>query len=137
MKTIFIDSAYAIALAIPKDQWHHKAIAFAKEVGKDGNRFVMTWAVMTEIGDALSKRSYRAKAINMLLQFEGNSDIEVVTLTELLYSKAFSLYQTRLDKDWGLTDCMSFVFMQERGITEALASDEHFSQAGFVPLLAP
>jgi predicted nucleic acid-binding protein len=40
-----------------------------------------------------------------------------------------------MDKPWGLTDCLSFIVMQERGITEALTADEHFRQAGFVPLL--
>ncbi len=39
------------------------------------------------------------------------------------------------DKDWSLTDCISFVVMHERGITEALTADHHFEQAGFVALL--
>jgi len=45
------------------------------------------------------------------------------------------LYQNRPDKNWSLTDCISFVVMQEHGITEALTADRHFEQAGFVPLL--
>ena len=35
----------------------------------------------------------------------------------------------------GLTDCISFVVMEERGITDALAYDQHFVQAGFRALL--
>jgi predicted nucleic acid-binding protein len=38
-------------------------------------------------------------------------------------------------KDWSLTDCISFVVMEERGVTEALTSDRHFEQAGFASLL--
>jgi len=34
-----------------------------------------------------------------------------------------------------LTDCISFVVMEESGITEALTGDHHFEQAGFVTLL--
>jgi hypothetical protein len=39
------------------------------------------------------------------------------------------------DKEWGLIDCMSFIVMQDRGITEALTADDHFNQAGFKALL--
>ena len=35
----------------------------------------------------------------------------------------------------GLTDRISFVVMEERGITDALAYDQHFVQAGFRALL--
>jgi predicted nucleic acid-binding protein len=40
-----------------------------------------------------------------------------------------------MDKDWSLTDCISFHLMRTKGITRALAYDEHFAQAGFEPLL--
>ena len=43
-------------------------------------------------------------------------------------------YQDRPDKEWGLTDCVSFVLMEREAITEALTADEHFRQAGFEAL---
>lgn len=43
---------------------------------------------------------------------------------------------SRLDKDWSLTDCISFVVMRDEGITEALTGDRHFEQARFIALLA-
>jgi hypothetical protein len=48
--------------------------------------------------------------------------------------RGIQLYNSRLDKDWSLTDCISFVVMRERGITEALTGDHHFEQAGFTTL---
>jgi predicted nucleic acid-binding protein len=45
------------------------------------------------------------------------------------------LYHLRPDKQWSLTDCISFLVMSEEGITEALTADHHFEQAGFVALL--
>jgi predicted nucleic acid-binding protein len=51
------------------------------------------------------------------------------------FAAALSLYAQRRDKNWGFTDCASFNIMNELGITEALAHDDHFQQAGFVPLL--
>ncbi|MFM5956954.1 MAG: PIN domain-containing protein, partial [Dolichospermum sp.] len=41
----------------------------------------------------------------------------------------------REDKEWGLVDCISFIVMQDRGITDALTADTHFQQAGFRALL--
>lgn len=66
---------------------------------------------------------------------ETDSKVEIVSLSEQLYTQAFQLYCQRLDKEWGLVDCISFIVMQERGITEALTADEHFQQAGFRVLL--
>ena len=51
------------------------------------------------------------------------------------YRQAFALYREREDKEWGLTDCLSFVVMNERGLTDALTADDHFRQAGFRALL--
>jgi predicted nucleic acid-binding protein len=41
----------------------------------------------------------------------------------------------RQDKDWSLTDCISFVVMRDRGITKVFTTDHHFEQAGFKKLL--
>ena len=42
--------------------------------------------------------------------------------------------ESRADKDWSLTDCVSFVVMQREGVIEVLSGDRHFAQAGFKPL---
>jgi len=52
-----------------------------------------------------------------------------------LLNRALDLYGSRSDKEWGLTDCVSFVVMEEQGISLALSTDVHFKQAGFKPLL--
>jgi len=46
-----------------------------------------------------------------------------------------SLFKQRKDKEWGLVDCLSFIVMPNRGMTDALTADTHFQQAGFGPLL--
>ena len=40
-----------------------------------------------------------------------------------------------LIKEWGLTDCISIVVMQERGVVRAFTSDHHFEQAGLIRLM--
>ena len=73
----------------------------------------------------------------MLDALEADPNVEIGSLSEPLYVEGLMLFRQRPDKDWGLTDCMSFVLMQELGITEAMTSDRHFEQAGFVRLIAP
>jgi len=96
---------------------------------------VTTQAILLEIGNALSKQRYRAAAIQLLESLEADPKVEVVPLTERLYGLGFKLFREREDKEWGLVDCISFIVMQERGITEALTADNHFQQSGFRALL--
>lgn len=63
-------------------------------------------------------------------------DTTVLTASQDLFDKAVTLFTERPDKRWSLTDCTSFVAMQEHGITDALTSDRHFQQAGITALLA-
>jgi predicted nucleic acid-binding protein len=88
-----------------------------------------------EIGNALSKPRYRQAAVQLLAALEADPNIDIVPLSEGFYTRAFQLYRERLDKEWGLTDCVSFLVMQDRGLIEALTTDEHFQQAGFRALL--
>ena len=62
-------------------------------------------------------------------------DVVVVPIDRVLLMRAFALYRSRPDKEWRLIDCISFVVMEQRGIVEALAYDQHFVQAGFRALL--
>ncbi len=61
--------------------------------------------------------------------------IRVVPASRLLLEEAIALYASRPDKDWPLTDCVSFVVMRDEGIIQALTGDQHFEQAGFTGLL--
>lgn len=88
-----------------------------------------------EIGNALAKLRFRAISVQFLDGLESSSTTDIVPLTEDLHRQAFDLYRQRLDKEWSLTDCLSFVVMRQRGLTEALTSDEHFEQMGFKALL--
>jgi predicted nucleic acid-binding protein len=64
-------------------------------------------------------------------------EVEIVWIDEALHRKAGELLLARLDKTYSLCDAVSFVLMRERGIIEALTTDRHFEQEGFVRLLKP
>jgi predicted nucleic acid-binding protein len=61
--------------------------------------------------------------------------MKVVSVDTSLLNRGLELYQSRPDKDWGLTDCISFVVMREQNLIDALTADRHFVQAGFRALL--
>jgi predicted nucleic acid-binding protein len=128
---VFLDASYAIALSSPNDRFHHRALLLADQLDAAGTHLITTRAVLLEIGNALSKQRYRAAAIKLLDALEADASVEIVPLSEQLYARALQFYRERLDKEWGLTDCMSFVVMQERGISEALSADEHFPASRF------
>lgn len=132
---LFLDASYAIALAASSDQLHFRAVRLADELGSRTSRLITTRAVLLEIGNALSKQRYRAAAVELLASVESDPTIEVVPFSEDVYFQALELFRNRPDKEWGLTDCVSFAVMQARGLTDALTSDEHFEQAGFRALL--
>jgi predicted nucleic acid-binding protein len=132
---VFLDAAYAIALSAPKDDYHRRAVLLADELETAKTRLVTTRAVLLEIGNALSRQRYRRAAVELLQSLEADPNVTIVHLSEDLYVRAFRLFRGRLDKEWGLTDCVSFVVMQDRKIAEALTTDEHFRQAGFQALL--
>ncbi|MCL4708412.1 hypothetical protein KJ068_24905 [bacterium] len=64
-----------------------------------------------------------------------DDDVEILSVDSELFSKAFKSYSSRIDKEWGVTDCISFVVMKDRKLKDALTSDHHFEQAGFQALL--
>jgi predicted nucleic acid-binding protein len=131
----FLDSAYPIALASIADQHHINAAKIAAFLKAKPPRLITTRAVLLEIGSALAKPQWRAIGIELLKHFETDPRLEIVPLENPLYHRGFELFQSRTDKSWSLTDCISFVVMRERGLSEALTSDLHFEQAGFTALM--
>jgi predicted nucleic acid-binding protein len=132
---VFVDTALVIALLLENDQHHVKA--WSTLLGIHSRvKLVTTRAICLEIGSSLARPRHRAQAVAMLASIEEDPRFEVVPLTEDLYSDGMTLFSSRADKAWSLTDCLSFVVMRRRGITSALTTDQHFRQAGFEALLA-
>ena len=132
---IFLDTSFAIAPSSSKDRHHVQAIGIADRLHADRNPLITTRAVCLEIGNSLAKQRFRSAARQLLTSLESDSNVTIEPLTEELFADGLKLFQSRSDKDWGLTDCISFVVMQNRGIIDALTADKHFQQVGFRALL--
>ena len=74
-------------------------------------------------------------AVDTLNDLREDEGVNIISVNSELFSRAFKLYLSRMDKDWGLTDCISFVVMKDVKMKEALTTDHHFEQAGFVRLM--
>ena len=133
MKSLFADTYYFLALSNPDDAAHREAVNFSEAA--DAQIITTAW-VLTELGDALCLAPQRKNFLRILHILKNDPLTFVVPPTQDLFDQAVALYESRLDKDWSLTDCTSFVVMQEQGLTDALTGDHHFRQAGFTPLLA-
>lgn len=129
--SIFLDTAYVYALVNPRDQWHSVATNLQHELSQHKNHLVTSEFVLTEIGNGLSAMKFRSDCVRVIANLRSSPDITIVPVTAALFDRAFELYSSRMDKEWGLTDCSSFVVMREGGIETALTSDDHFRQAGF------
>jgi hypothetical protein len=133
--TLFLDTAYIYALVNSRDQWHSAALRWQRRVAADRLQLLTTEFILAEVADGLATVRFRAHAVRVIEVLQSTPLIEIVPASSHLFTAALELYRQRMDKDWGLTDCSSFVVMSERGLTAALTTDEHFRQAGFRPLL--
>jgi predicted nucleic acid-binding protein len=132
VKAVFADTFYFLALLNATDPAHPRAIETSKAPDQP---FVTTEFVLLELADALSKPPLREEMKAVYVLIENSSSFRVVAASSELLKRGLALYQGRPDKEWQLTDCISFVVMEDQRITDALTGDRHFEQAGFKALL--
>ncbi len=133
MKSVFADTFYFLALLNECDAAHKRAVAVSRTAGLT---LVTTECVLMELADALCKPHQRDEVLALWDVVETDPAFRLIRSTTELIQRGKKLYRERPDKEWPLTDCVSFVVMQEQGLTEALTADRHFEQGGFKALLA-
>jgi predicted nucleic acid-binding protein len=101
------------------------------------HRLVHSYIIAEFIPLATVRGHPRAPVLDFVDKLQQNPLVEVVYVDEALHQSALEFLRKRLDKTWSLCDAVSFLLMQQRDITEALTTDHHFEQAGFVRLLHP
>jgi predicted nucleic acid-binding protein len=128
--TYFADTSYWMALSRKRDQYNRHAVVWNRFVIQTKSIIVTTEAVLWEWLNAFSDASTRAVAAEGYRRAHADARIQVVPFQPELIDSAVQLYRTRPDKSWSLTDCLSFVVMERRQLTEALTTDRHFEQMG-------
>ena len=135
MKKLFIDTAGWLALVNSGDACHAQATQLYNQRFAAGWHFVTHAGVMLEVGNGLARINSRHLAVQLKARLDRSSRVEIVSLTEAWIEDAWRLYAARPDKEWGAVDCLSFILMEQMSLTEALTTDHHFAQAGFIKLL--
>lgn len=135
MNPVFADTAYWIAINSPSDSLHTVAVSVSRQVGS--RSIVTSQMVLTEFLDGAATRGagLRREAARFARILTTLPSVQVIPQTSELFAAALALYEQRLDKEWSLTDCASFVICRQEGIQDVLTYDQHFVQMGLNALL--
>jgi predicted nucleic acid-binding protein len=126
---VFADTYYFFAMLSDKDEGHAMTVTWSQSY--QGRLITSEW-ILLELGDGLASSRQRHLFGPLRRALIADPNYQILTWDETLYTKGLQLYEARPDKDWSLTNCISFVIMQQHGIQEALTGDRHFEQAGFI-----
>ncbi len=132
---LFWDTSGFFALLNTDDPAHPKARQLAAMSLAERRRNVTSDWVIGECYTLLIARRKPHLVSRFLDYTEHSANLLVVPCEAALMNKTKSFLRQRLDHAYSFVDCASFVIMAERGILEAVTTDEHFVEAGFVPLL--
>jgi predicted nucleic acid-binding protein len=114
---IFLDTSYLLAVTVKADSLHERAVAWSRSIDEP----IATSAyVLCEFANHLSSPPLRALIAPVMRWAMEPANVLLVDFDAEMLSKGWTLHQNRPDKSWSLTDCFSFLTMQERGITKAL-----------------
>jgi predicted nucleic acid-binding protein len=133
MKAVFADTFYFLALLNEGDAAHKRAVIASRTPGLS---LATTEFVLLELADALCQPYQRDEVLTLWSVVETDPAFRLLPVAADLIQRGKQLYRDRPDKEWPLTDCISFVVMEDHKLGEALTADHHFVQAGFKALLA-
>ncbi len=126
--TVFMDTYGLIAWINTRDAAHQRVKSYLDSYS---GKIVTTEWVLLEFADAFSLSKSKPFAIEAIKRIHHLPMFLVVGFEPTVYQAGFDLYESRSDKDWSLTDCVSFVVMTQHGLSDALTADHHFEQGGF------
>ena len=135
MTPVLLDTSGLLARVNRAERSHAQAKAVWRGLLSEQRPLVTTSLVLIECGDGLSRVNQRHLAVALRDSLLRLPNLRNIHTTEELEQRAWTLFQDRTDKDWGMTDCVSMTVMWDESITEVFGLDRHFQQAGFQLLL--
>ena len=137
MNKLFVDTSGWASLADVSEPFYQKAKEIYAVTMQNRQRLVTTNYILAELVALMTSpmRFHRPRIIEFINGIKESPFFDVIYIDQVLDERAWELLSNRTDKKWSLIDYSSFIVMQENNITEALTTDHHFEQAGFVRLL--
>ena len=136
-ESLFVDSAYLIALRSIRDNWRDSALAASRELVPT-RPLVISDGVIFETMAHFSRapREFRVLLAEQFRAMKFDRVYTVIPHSAELTAAALDLYDGEFaDSTFSLQDCAAIVIMREYGITSILTADQEFARAGFTPLL--
>ena len=130
---VFLDASYFLALLKPEDTAHPRALRWARHY--DGRPQLTTTVALIEACDKHPTRERWRVFEGFLTKLRADPLVTLVAVDAVLLDRAADFKRAHPARGWGLADCVSFVVMRDYGVTDALAADKHFNEAGFDALL--
>lgn len=136
---VFVDTAGWANLFITSESQHQQATRWFEQARQQRQQMVTTNYVLLELVALLTSplRVPRPRLFDYVDGVKAAPYLRLVHIDEAIDAAAWALLKSREDKSWSLVDATSFIVMQQLGLQEALTTDHHFEQAGFVRLLKP
>ncbi len=137
MNEIYVDTSGWASLADVSEPFYEKAKEIYAAAIQNRRRLVTTNYVLAELVALMTSpmRFHRPRIIEFINGIKQSTFFDIIHIDEDFDAKSWDLLSKRADKNWSLVDCSNFVLMQENNILEALTTDHHFEQAGFIRLL--
>jgi len=96
---------------------HANAVAFCQQPNL---QIVTTEWVITEVADGMARSRDRARFTQFAQQLPDAPNIRIITANTEAFHRGLKDYCRHADKEWSLTDCISFAVMRDEGLTDAL-----------------
>ena len=132
MNVRFLDTSYVLAVEVDTDQRHKIAAPHWRTAKSDPRaKFVITSFVFSEVVTFLNSRARHDRAVEVGQRLLTSPAVEFIRVNRPLFDEGWAYFCAHADKNYSLTDCISFVLMRRRKIESAFSFDHHFRQAGF------
>lgn len=129
---MLLDTSGLLCLHFSTEPLHTQACIAYQQAS---TRLTHNYIIAEYVALANARRLPRASVLDFVIDLLGSPGIETVWIDESIHRAAVELLTLRQDKTYSLCDAVSFILMRQRGITEALTTDRHFDQEGFVRVL--
>ncbi len=128
---IFVDTGALVGRYLPADQHHEQAVQGWKRVQSERIPFITSNLVLSETLTLLGRfAGYRFAAQTGRLIYALPASC-LVRSDRDDERQAVELLEKYADQDISFCDCVSFVLMRKRGVSEVFGFDRHFQSAGF------